>query len=146
MQRAVAFLARREHSRVELRLKLLRQLPPDGEPEAVERVLDQLVAKDMLSDTRFIQSRLRVRAGRYGVARIRQELRQHELEPGVLRDALQPLAESEFDRAWAAWDRKFGIAPADEKQRARQMRFLAARGFGLDTITQVIKRARAPSR
>lgn len=146
MQRAVSLLARREHSRAELRGKLLRHLPPEGEPEAIERVLDQLVARDMLSETRFVQSRLRMRAGRYGVARIRQELRRHDLEPELVREALKPLAGSEFERAWAIWENKFGSPPSDETQRAKQMRFLAARGFGSDTVYRVIRKARASVR
>ena len=146
MQRAVRLLARREHSRAELRNKLLRHLPPEAEPESVEQVLDRLVARDMLSEARFVQSRLRVRAGRYGVARLREELRQHDLAPELLRDVLKPLAESEFERAWALWKRKFGVPPADPSQRARQMRFLAGRGFGTDTVLRVIRKARAEPR
>ena len=146
MQRAVSLLARREYSRVELRRKLQRRLTSDSEPEAVERVLDQLCAKDMLSESRFVQSRLRARAGRYGVARIRQELQQHQLEPEVVREALKPLAESEFERAWLIWERKFGSAPIDETQRAKQMRFLAARGFDSDTVIRIIRRARGANR
>jgi regulatory protein len=142
MQRAVSLLARREHSRAELRRKLLRHLPPDGEAESVDRVLDQLIAKDMLSDARFVQSRVRVRGQRYGVARIRQELRQHGLGAEVVGSALAPLSQTEFERAWSVWERKFGAAPADEPQRARQMRFLAARGFSPDTVFRVMKKAR----
>lgn len=148
LQRAVAALSRREYSRAELQRKLLRRLAPDGapgsEPDAVAevaRVLDQLAAKGMLSDARFVQSRLRVRAPRYGVARIKQELQQHGLAPELLREATQTLAGTEFERAWAVWERKFGRTPTDPAQRAKQARFLAARGFGSDAVLKVLRQA-----
>ena len=37
------------------------------------------------------------------------------------------------------WQRKFGTLPQDEKEKARQIRFLQSRGFGLDVIFQVLR-------
>lgn len=145
LQRAVGLLARREYSRTELRRKLLQyssaKESAEEESQDVERVLDQLAAKDMLSDTRFVQSRLRVRAPRYGVARIRQELQQHGLAPELLQQATQSLVGTEFDRAWAIWERKFSVVATDATQRAKQARFLAARGFGSDVVLKVLRKA-----
>jgi regulatory protein len=139
--RALQWLAQREHSRQELRAKLLR-IRRDGEvpgptEEEVEAVIEWLVAKGHLSDARFIESRVHARQQRFGNLRIRQELQQHGL--ALDADAQQALKSSEFERAREVWVRKFG-APADDAfGRARQMRFLAGRGFSADVIRQVVR-------
>ena len=42
-------------------------------------------------------------------------------------------------RAQAVWLKKFGAPAQDAADAARQMRFLAARGFAGDTIWRVVK-------
>ena len=158
--RALQWLAQREHSRVELRRKLLRLARQqateaaklagsDGEGEgdgkpvdaaaAVDGLLDWLVANRYLSDERFVESRVNARVARYGNLRIRQELGQH----GAALDAAtaERLKGSEFARAHALWQRKFGASapPQEASERARQMRFLAGRGFSSDVIRRVIR-------
>jgi regulatory protein len=73
---------------------------------------------------------------RYGNLRIRQELAQHGLSPD--EQTLQQLRESEFERARAVWQRKFGQVPSDAHERARQMRFLAQRGFSAEVVRRVL--------
>ena len=152
---ALALLARREHSRAELRGKLLaharkraawdaaeKGLAPDafdaerGKAE-VESLLDLLEAARHLSDARFAESRVHARAARQGSALIRQELARHgvELDP----DTARQLRETELARAHEVWRRKFGgEAPADAPARAKQMRFLAARGFAAEVVRRVV--------
>jgi len=169
--RALRWLAQREHSRHELRAKLLRaqqraadtgahadadaadaedaaddtaaghagspagpaeDAQPDADAAAVDALLDRLQAEGLLSDERFVQSRLRVRAGGAGLRRIEAELARHALElPAHDRQALQA---GELERAIALWQRRFGGVAAEPKLRARQMRFLAGRGFAADVI------------
>jgi len=42
----------------------------------------------------------------------------------------------------ALWRRRFGHAPADERERARQVRFLQSRGFALSAILKLLRTAR----
>jgi SOS response regulatory protein OraA/RecX len=105
---------------------------------AVEELLDWLQANRYLSEERFVESRVHARAGRFGNLRIRQELAQH----GVALDteAAQQLRDTELERCRAVWVRKFGgEPPADAAARARQMRFLAGRGFSADVIRRVLQ-------
>jgi regulatory protein len=105
---------------------------------AVEELLDWLQANRYLSEERFVESRVHARAGRFGNLRIRQELAQH----GVALDteAAQQLRDTELERCRTVWVRKFGGAPpADAAARARQMRFLAGRGFNADVIRRVLQ-------
>lgn len=154
--RAVGWLAQREHSELELRRKLQRQLhadmrgadadagadddPPEAaDPQAqVEAVISWLIERGYLDSVRFIASRVHLRAGRHGVARIQQELSQHGL--ALEADALQSLRASELERATTVWVRKFGNPPGDARTLARQARFLMSRGFSGEVVRQLLRR------
>ncbi|HET9822558.1 MAG TPA: recombination regulator RecX [Burkholderiaceae bacterium] len=147
--RALQWLAQREHSRLELRRKLLaaarqRDAAERGADETpdpageVEAVLDWLVAQRHLSEARFVEARVHARAARFGARRIVQELSQHGV--ALSPEAAAELKSSELERAREVWARKFGSAPAaDAAARLRQMRFLAGRGFAPDIIRRVVR-------
>ena len=105
----------------------------------VAALLDWLEAQGYLSEQRFVESRVHARASRYGNLRIRSELAQHGVE---LDDATErQLRETELERARSAWRRRFGELPTDATERARQARFLAARGFASEIIRKVLRSA-----
>jgi len=149
--RALQWLAQREHSRAEMQRKLLpharamaAQREADGDagdtadPMArVVEVLDWLEAQRYLSQQRFVESRIHVRAARHGNLRIQQELAQHGL--ALDGDAALSLKASEFDRACEVWSRKFDAPGADAAGRARQARFLTGRGFSAETVRRVLR-------
>jgi regulatory protein len=183
---AIGFLSRREHSRQELRTKLLDSLrkraredaalrtaadkaaitlaelvsngiddafvptcrampeatsaidaPELADPEAtVEHLLDWLTANKYLDETRFVESRVNARSRKQGTLRIKLELSRH----GLALDPEQAtvLRETEFARAQALWQRKFGEVAGDARERGRQARFLAARGFAADVVRRIV--------
>ncbi len=143
--RGLQILAQREHSRSELRRKLLVHARKDEEAEAasaterVEAVLDWLQAHRYLCEERFVESRVHARAARFGNLRIRQELAQHGVV--LTAEAAQQLKDSELARAREVWSRKFGQPAAEAADRARQMRFLAGRGFSSEVIHRVVQGA-----
>lgn len=140
-------LASREHSRLELVRKLRRH---ETEPGELDRVLDGLQAKGFIDEQRVVDSVVHRRAAKLGAMRIRQELQDKGLPVEAIRDAVASLQGSELERARAVWCRKFAAAvpgggddndtdPARAAaERARQIRFLAARGFSGDTIRRVV--------
>lgn len=138
--RALAHLARREHSRHELARKLR---PHADSAEVLEAVLDALEQAGHLSQQRFVESLVRRRADKFGLRRIAQELEEHRLPGDLKQSALRALRETDTERAWQVWERRFGQAPTNPQDRARQQRFLAARGFGGDAIATVFRRARS---
>jgi regulatory protein len=104
----------------------------------IEDVLDWLESRRYQSDARFIESRVNSRAGRWGQARIQLELQRHGVELDA--DTAQHLKETELSRAREVWQRRFnGQAPQDPKEHAKQIRFLASRGFRTDIIRRVIE-------
>lgn len=133
--RALRCLAQREHSRTELERKLAAHAES---PEQLAQVLDELQAKDFISEARVVESVINRRAARFGAARIRHELQGKGLPAEAVAEAVSSLKATEVDRAREVWRRKFGEAAVDAAARGKQMRFLAARGFGSDAIRRVV--------
>lgn len=136
--RALRYLAAREHSRAELQAKLARHVTCEDEPGALTRVLDELAAKGFINEARVAESLLHRRAGRLGQARVLQELRAKGLPDEIMADAADQLRTTELARAREVWCKKFGQVPVDAADKARQMRFLAGRGFGAETARRVL--------
>jgi regulatory protein len=133
--RALRLLSNREHSRAELERKLK---PHEQEPGELAVVLDKLQAKDFINEGRVVESVLDRRSAKLGAQRIKQELQAKGLEPEAVAQAVDRLRVSEVERAREVWRKKFGAPPADAAERGKQMRFLASRGFGGDTIHKVV--------
>lgn len=142
MPLAVGFLSRREYSRAELRMKLCRLLEPEEPEEAVDAVLDALEQKGYLSNLRFAEQFVRVKAARYGTQRLRAELRQKGVSEEDIRTALESVETPSAERAYAIWSRKFSSLPENEKEKARQVRFMLSRGFSYSEIREVFARRR----
>ena len=136
--RALRYLAAREHSRVELERKLA---PHEETPGQLAQVLDDLEAKDFISEARVVESVINRRAARFGAARIKHELLTKGLSAERVAGAVAGLKGSELERAREIWRKKFEGPAPDAAARAKQMRFLAARGFGGDVIRRVVSQA-----
>ena len=85
-----------------------------------------------------LDSVLHRRAAKLGTQRIRQELQSKGLAPEAVLQAVEQLRATEVERAREVWRKKFGEPPADAAERAKQMRFLASRGFGGESIRKVV--------
>ena len=134
-ERALTLLTRREHARAEL----ARKLAPHAESsEELERLLDELAARKLLSDSRYAEMRVTVRAGRYGNQRLRQELASAGVDDDTISAALEQ-TDNELSRAQSVWRKKFGTPATDAAERAKQMRFLAQRGFSMEIIRRVLR-------
>ena len=141
--RALNYLSLREHSRLELGRKLARYAE---EGDDIEALLDFLEQKRFLSCERFSEALIRRRSDSYGNNRIMAELQTHQLDPELLAQTKVELAETEVARACAVWQKKFGSLkdlPEDgrftQEQRAKQIRYLAQRGFSTRAIQTALK-------
>ena len=68
-----------------------------------------------------------------------QELRSKGLDDDLVRATAERLRATELERAQAVWRQRFGSVATDPQERARQMRFLAARGFSGDVVRRVVR-------
>jgi regulatory protein len=138
--KALGLLARREHSRAELKTKLARGGHAADEAEAAIASLD---SGALQSDARFAAALARSRAGQgYGPRRIVAELKSHAIGEALIREAL-----AELDVDWAAaarrqLERQYGAGAgraASPRERARQAGFLLRRGFDGPTVGTVTR-------
>jgi regulatory protein len=134
--RALGYLSRREYSRAELSRKLMTYTENADELEAL---LDALERDGWLSDARFAESVVYRRASRLGAGRIVSELKRHAVGEALIEELNSQLRETELTRARAVWQKKYGALPETPAERARQARFLAARGFSMSIIGKILK-------
>lgn len=136
--KALAMLSRREHSRAEMRRKLLEATVEEG---TVERVLDELQERRLQSDERFAEIFVHSRLGRgYGPLVITRELKERGLSAEAVSVALDGCGCDWVIHASEVRRRRFGSPPpSDLKERARQYRFLQYRGFSGAQITAALE-------
>ena len=136
---AMDLLARREHGRMELSRKLRSRGAP---PDLIEPALEKLADEGLLSEARYLESFVRMRANAgYGPLRIREELTQRGLPREEIEQALRDSGFDWNEQLREVWLRKFGELPGDQRERARQGRFLGYRGYPLDSIGRLLRGA-----
>ena len=125
------------HPGTDIDIDTVTETAPEIEPETVvDDLLDWLVAHRYLSEERFVESRVNARARQQGAMRIKQELSRHGL--ALPPEQAAALRETEFARAKALWERRFGEVGVDARARAKQARFLASRGFATDLVRRIV--------
>ncbi len=134
----MGFLARREHSRLELAQKLQRREHPR---HIIDKVIDELRDDGLQSDSRFAESYLRSRVAKGdGPIKIRAALQQRGVAENMLDACLADAAINWDQQLLAAWKKKYHSEVADDARgKARQLRFLQSRGFPADLIFQLFK-------
>ncbi len=133
---ALKLLARREHTRAELRAKLQNE---ETDADELESVLDDFARRGWLSETRVIEQVTHARRTRYGSRRIRQELENKGISDELIDEAMEGLKATDLEAARGVWRRKFREPPSNAAERARQVRFLQSRGFPLDLAMKVVR-------
>ncbi len=125
---AMSFLALREHSVKELKDKLARRY---DDADLVDRAIESLIEQDLQSDERFTRAfiSMRQRQGK-GPIIIKMELRDRGISGELIAEFLDINEPLWVELAREVRRKKFSeLPPADQWERARQMRFLNARGF-----------------
>lgn len=134
--KAMRLLARREYSRQELFSRLIQTGSDEG---LVNSILDELTQRGWLSDQRFSEQLLRSRSGQFGIRRIRFELREKGIDESTISATLAEVPQDDYAVAKALWLKKFGQPAQDEKEKAKQVRFLQSRGFSFEIIRKIIR-------
>ncbi|MBW7472380.1 regulatory protein RecX [Marinobacter sp. M216] len=135
---ALRLLARREHSRLELSLKLRQR---KIEAAIIEAVLDDYEGEGWLDDNRFadVYARQRMDLG-YGPLRILGELQQRGVHHAP--ECLTEMTEEDWcRRAVALRAKRFGLSDLDEDwdEKVRQARFLNRRGFSAGQVERALE-------
>ena len=130
------FLARREHTREELRRKLATRAQ---EGEDVEALLDDLTQRGWLSDARFAEQAARTKARRFGPIKLAHYLKSRGVGEEAIAAGLRGAGVEGVANVERVWRSRFQAAPADEREKLRQVRFLQGRGFAVDDIFRFMK-------
>jgi len=143
-KKAIDLLSRREHSREELAQKLrLKSGASDEIKDALlPELLDSLDDQGFLSDDRFAEMVIRSRFAKgQGPIRIRLELKQKGVDSAIINSNFDEFDADWFELAVTTQRKRFGERPADLPARAKQMRFLASRGFSSEHIEYALSLA-----
>lgn len=130
------FLARREHTRVELKRKLEARAQ---EGEDVERLLDELTQRGWLSDARYAEQAIRAKARRFGPIKLAHYLKSRGVGEEAIAAGLKGAGADGTPSLEAVWRSRFRGAPSDEREKLRQVRFLQGRGFAVDEVFRFLK-------
>ena len=135
MQVALRFLTRREYSRQELRQKLLQEFSA----EEVDQVIHECEKRHLLSDERFLESRVRHRVQQgYGPLRIYQDLRLHQIDDDLLKEHMDFEDNFWIGQAIALINKKFGQLNLNDK-KIKIQRYLYQKGYSIAIIQQALK-------
>lgn len=134
---AMNFLARREHSMLELKQKLRRRF---SDEDLLDSELQRLAAESLQSDVRYAESFILQRASRgYGFNRVRQELREKGLTDSEVSCAIESTAIDWSSVALEVYFKKFGEnGTVDLKEKAKRIRFMEYRGFDREHYRQLL--------
>lgn len=135
--KATEYLARREHSRFELREKLLAE---NFDATEIDAVLDDLTANHLQDDFRFAENyvRLRKQSG-YGPERIADELRQKSIANDVIKQVVDADSPGWRRQMMSLLERRFSNTAAN---RQTKLRFLMNRGFHYEEIMRCLNQNR----
>lgn len=135
---AVKLLARREHSALEIRQKLLKR---DFDETEISLAIVELQEGDWLSDKRFTEAYIRMRQQKgFGPIRIAMELSERGVEDAIVESYLLPADDKWLQSLKQQYLKKYKSKPVtDYSDQAKRIRFLQYRGFSLDAIIHVVK-------
>lgn len=108
-----------------------------------DKIIGKLLENGFINEGRFVESYVRGKFGlkKWGMVRIRQELKMREISNELIREALDAIDKKEYqetleflaDRKW-----KLTREPDLYKKKAKVIRFLAFRGFEPDLIRDIV--------
>ena len=133
-KKAMDFLARREHSRLELYQKLKQR---QFEPDVINSELNKLLDEGLQSDERFAEAFLRSRIDKgKGPNIILSELSQRGVDELLASNVIGSITEEEWsDLAYKTMNKKLGNeAELDYDKQLKLMKFLSNRGFNRSQI------------
>jgi regulatory protein len=133
---AIRLLARREYARAELESRLVGA---GADLAEVRNILDDLGAQGLLSDQRFAQAVVSQKAGRYSRRNIAGGLKAKGVASSDIDNALREADLDDDTALRALWQRRYGQLPAGDREKARQVRYLQARGFSISAILKLLR-------
>lgn len=115
--------------------------------EIAQETSRRMVALGALDDLRFARGLLRSKLNKSSLSSAVRAASMLGVDKQTCEDALhelreEGLVEEPAEQAYKVWRKKFDRYPLDDKERGKQARFMASRGFSYDALSRVWSRAR----
>lgn len=135
---SLRLLARRDHSRKEIELKLVTK---GYQREQVSAAIDELTLQSWQDDSRYAESYLNRRSQKgFGPVKIAHELRQQGIEKAKIDELIIAKSDDWNRLLWQLYNKKFADPViTDSAERGRRIRFLSQRGYPTAMIIDVIE-------
>ncbi|MGR5169364.1 recombination regulator RecX [Vibrio astriarenae] len=135
---AIHLLSRRDHGEFELAQKL--KIKGYSDDEIIHAIAFCLEHR-YLDDLRYAKSQVRQHVYKgHGARRISQELKQKRVSEQIIEIALEEEGTDWFELAKGTAEKKFkGKKAQDQKEYAKQVRFLQYRGFSFEQIQYALE-------
>ncbi|MFO6422769.1 regulatory protein RecX [Motilimonas sp. KMU-193] len=132
-QALINLVSRREHSRLEIKQKLLQKEYPS---QLIEQAISHCCECDYINDARYCASFIRIKANKgFGLGRLTMELKQKGISAEQIQQALDELALDWYQIAQQCYQKKYGDKQIDDyKERQKRQRYLFSRGFDSDQV------------
>jgi len=134
--KSLDYLSYREHSELELSNKLIKK---GFESSLVPRVIDKLVAKNLVNNARFADAYVNARKRKgFGPKKIFFELKQRGIQENISDKALFNDSNDWQTLATNVFSKKFtnGVS-SDLKEKSKQQNFMIGRGFRFQEIESI---------
>ena len=105
----------------------------------MEGVIETLAQKGWLSDARYAEQAVRAKARRFGPLKVAHELRAKGVADETIAAAFQAAGADGAADIERVWKTRFSQQPQNDRERARQVRFLQGRGFPLDDVLKFLR-------
>ena len=140
LTRALRLLARRDHAKNELKIKLESKAQ---DIEVINKVIDKLEKDGYLDDKAFAIKYLRYRSELgFGPKKILFEMKNKGLDDRNIQESFDKFNSSWVELTKHAFQKKFGQIKSSEintKDYKKRIRFLAQRGFSYNDIKIVLR-------
>lgn len=130
---AIQLLSRRDHGQHELSQKLASK---GYLPQEIDQAVQFCFEHGYLDDLRYAKSQIRQHVSKgHGERRIRQELLFKQVADSVINRAFAEEPQDWFELAKMVAMKKFnGVKAKEQKEYAKQIRFLQYRGFSFEQV------------
>ena len=138
-KRALYYLGKREYSRLELQKKInafAQELEIDT--QNIKNLLNDLEENNWLSDQRFTEQFIFSKKNKYGVEKIRYELKMRRVDDTIINSELVKIKSENYLLAKKIWSKKFDNTPHSQEERNKQKRFLQGRGINIELIHKIL--------
>ena len=133
------YLAKREYSHLELKLKLSEYADTlEFNEDALDLFISSLVSEGWLSNERYSEQFIHAKKNKFGRYKIIRELEEKGIEQALIEQHTGPLKNQELLYAKQVWQKKFKLLPSSKEEWSKQARFLQSRGFDVSLIKKIL--------